>query len=551
MVAKPTCYKPRLKPSTLYFLLFSVTFFLLTLTLRPRSPLNDVVRHFQDEYPINTSPSPENPIWYSAIADEAERRKIKIGLVNMGQGLAQGHGLHGLAETIVKVEFNRVSENLRWANFFPEWIDENEKWSRPKCPDIPMPQLEKYNEGFDVVVAKLPCESGSRDVFRLQVNLVVANLMVRSGWGVDRTVYAVFIGPCGPMREIFPCEDLTSHEGDYWVYRPDLWRLKQKLLMPVGSCQLAPPYEEPGREAWRRFSHSPQTQSPTKVPTRREAYVTVLHSSETYVCGAVALAQSILRTNTTRDLVLLADASISARSLRGLRAAGWKVRRIERIRSPRARKDAYNEWNYTKLRIWQLIDYDKLIFIDSDLVVLKNMDHFFVYPQISAAGNDGSLFNSGVMLVEPSECTFEMLMGKRFEVGSYNGGDQGFLNEMFTWWHRLPTTANRLKVFDGGVKREVPEDLYTIHYLGIKPWLCYADYDCNWDVVERRRYASDAAHRRWWEMYKEMPRRLQGYCSLTKGMEKRIRKWRAKARVANLSDGHWRIKVKDPRRLHW
>jgi hypothetical protein len=47
------------------------------------------------------------------------------------------------------------------------------------------------------------------------------------------------------------------------------------------------------------------------------ANVTVLHSSEAYVCGAIALAQSILRTkknnilqynkNYTRDLILLAD----------------------------------------------------------------------------------------------------------------------------------------------------------------------------------------------------------------------------------------------------
>ena len=90
-----------------------------------------------------------------------------------------------------------------------------------------------------------------RDVFRLQVNLVVANLAVESGMmqggDVERTVIVVFIGECGPMLEIFRCDDLVEHGDDFWVYRPDLRKLRQKLLMPVGSCQLAPPYSELGQ----------------------------------------------------------------------------------------------------------------------------------------------------------------------------------------------------------------------------------------------------------------------------------------------------------------
>lgn len=115
-----------------------------------------------------------------------------------------------------------------------------------------MPAAVEEYESVDVVVAGVPCSGGGneRDVFRLQVNLVAANLTVRSGWregGVDGTVYVVFVGSCGPMREIFRCDDLTWHEGEYWVYKPDLKRLKQKVLMPVGSCMLAPPFAQSGK----------------------------------------------------------------------------------------------------------------------------------------------------------------------------------------------------------------------------------------------------------------------------------------------------------------
>ncbi|KAH7846189.1 hypothetical protein Vadar_010905 [Vaccinium darrowii] len=104
-------------------------------------------------------------------------------------------------------------------------------------------------------------------------------------------------------------------------------------------------------------------------------------------------------------------------------------------------------------------------------------------------------------------------MDKRYEIASYNGGDQGFLNEMFTWWHRLPSRVNYLKYFKRGdnVDRNIPNDLHAIHY---------KDYDCNWDVSEFRICASDVAHRRWWKVYRDMPKSLQRYCGADKKGER-------------------------------
>lgn len=189
------------------------------------------------------------------------------------------------------------------------------------------------------------------------------------------------------------------------------------------------------------------------------------------------------------------------------------------------------------------------MFIDSDLIVTRNLDDFFIYPQVSAVENDKDIFNSGLMLIEPSMCTFKTLMKKRWVVRSYNGGDQGFLNEMFPWWHRLPGKINRLKFFNSvhDHKHQIPNDVYAIHYLGLKPWMCYKDYDCNWDMSETQRFASDSAHERWWHIYDTMPKKLRQYCSLTPEMEARIQKNRHKAKNAGFADGHWKIKVKDHR----
>lgn len=98
----------------------------------------------------------------------------------------------------------------------------------------------------------------------------------------------------------------------------------------------------------------------SKINERRQAYVSMVHTDPTYVCGAIVLAHSIRLSGSTRDLVMLVDANILPQQRTGLEAAGWKVREIERIRNPYAKKDRYNEWNYSKFRLWQLTEYDKV-----------------------------------------------------------------------------------------------------------------------------------------------------------------------------------------------
>jgi xylan alpha-glucuronosyltransferase len=294
------------------------------------------------------------------------------------------------------------------------------------------------------------------------------------------------------------------------------------------------------------------------APARREAYATVLHSSVSYLCGAISLAQSIRRAGTTRDLLLLHDKSIPQDKLDALAAAGWTLHLIKRIRNPRAEPGTYNEHNYSKFRLWQLTDYEKIIFIDSDVIVLRSLDILFNYPQMSAAGNDGSIFNSGVMIIEPSNCTFKTLMRHRKDVVSYNGGDQGFLNELFVWWHRMPRRVNYLKNFWANTTGErmmkehlftvEPPKLYSIHYLGLKPWLCYRDYDCNWDIGDQRVYASDVANQRWWQLHDEMDPSLQFHCRLSERRKIELLWDRKMAGKTGFPDEHWRMNVTDPRK---
>ncbi|XP_041006364.1 UDP-glucuronate:xylan alpha-glucuronosyltransferase 1-like [Juglans microcarpa x Juglans regia] len=469
--------------------------------------------------------------------------KWGIGLVNFNnREIDHWKQLIPDAKHIV-LHLDYAAKNVTWASLYPEWIDEEEETEVPICPSLP--KIDATGIRLNLIAVKLPCRNEgnwSRDVGRLHLQLAAADLAA-SFKGLY-PVHLLFITKCFPIPNLFTCKELVAHQGNAWLYKPGLHALREKVHLPVGSCELALPLR--GNELiYSRNMH-------------REAYATILHSAHVYVCGAIAAAQSIRMSGSTRDLVILVDETISAYHRSGLEAAGWKIKTIQRIRNPKAEKDAYNEWNYSKFRLWQLTDYDKIIFIDADLLILRNIDFLFGMPEISATGNNGTLFNSGVMVVEPSNCTFQLLMDHINEIESYNGGDQGYLNEIFTWWHRIPKHMNFLKHFWVGDEEEVkemktklfgsePPILYVLHYLGVKPWLCFRDYDCNWNVDIFQEFASDVAHERWWKVHDAMPVLLQQFCLLRSKQKAQLEWDRMQAEKANYTDGHWNIKVRDRR----
>ncbi|RZB86729.1 Glutamate receptor 3.4 [Glycine soja] len=91
----------------------------------------------------------------------------------------------------------------------------------------------------------------------------------------------------------------TFFKGNYPVY----------VHLPIGSCELALPMR--GKETELVYNGN----------APREAYATILHSAHVYVCGAIAVAQSIRKSGSTRDLVILVDETISSYHRSGLEAA--------------------------------------------------------------------------------------------------------------------------------------------------------------------------------------------------------------------------------------
>ncbi|KAJ6694304.1 hypothetical protein OIU85_005030 [Salix viminalis] len=172
--SKPQISCQKLSITSILFL--SVLLMFLLFSFKPQTGARNVKKPFS----IIKQKS-----WFDELIEKKiDSEPIKIGLVNVDDHVKHAYDrMHGQLETVT-VDFRPVSEELKWESFFPEWIDED---------------------------ARVPCGSGSekegiRDVFRLQVNLVVANLAVTNGLtkdGGDRTVYVIFMGSCGPHARNF------------------------------------------------------------------------------------------------------------------------------------------------------------------------------------------------------------------------------------------------------------------------------------------------------------------------------------------------------------
>jgi glycogenin glucosyltransferase len=105
---------------------------------------------------------------------------------------------------------------------------------------------------------------------------------------------------------------------------------------------------------------------------------------------------------------------------------------------------------FTKLHCWRLTQYTKAVFLDADTLVVQNSDDLFEREEFSAAPDIGwpDMFNSGVFVFRPCEETYQRLIEFAMSHGSFDGGDQGLLNEFFSGWSqgearfRLPFVYN-------------------------------------------------------------------------------------------------------------
>ncbi|AMN53202.1 glycosyl transferase [Labrenzia sp. CP4] len=235
-----------------------------------------------------------------------------------------------------------------------------------------------------------------------------------------------------------------------------------------------------------------------RAPGSTFAYVTLVTNRD-YVLGATALLRSLRHSGTEADLVVLYTPGVGEADLAALAEFGPRLGRCERLptsesfnaRHERGRihkaapftkggKPVFHTPldNFVKLRLWQLEEYDRVIFIDADAIVLQNCDKLFDYPEFCAAPNvyeslqDFHRLNSGVFTARPNMATFEAMLARLDRPEAFwRRTDQTFLEDYFPDWHGLPVLFNTLQY----VWFNLPElwnwkQIHVLHYQYEKPW---------------------------------------------------------------------------------
>jgi alpha-N-acetylglucosamine transferase len=131
-----------------------------------------------------------------------------------------------------------------------------------------------------------------------------------------------------------------------------------------------------------------------------KAYVTMLCNGDGYVTGAEVLGKSLVASGSKVPRLAMVTSDISPRGRAGLEAQDWELRDVEPIANPTSGALlAFSRFAmvYTKLRAWELTDVTRLVLLDADTLVLKNVDDLFDRPGFAAAPDFflPDRFNSG------------------------------------------------------------------------------------------------------------------------------------------------------------
>lgn len=227
------------------------------------------------------------------------------------------------------------------------------------------------------------------------------------------------------------------------------------------------------------------------------SYITLL-STNSYTIGVITLVKSLRKTNSKYPILCLITSDISSDNIKLLIDNMIPYQRIHNIKHPFAdtlsENEKYKMYNYTKLRIFGLIEFKKIVFLDADMIILKNIDHLFERPHMSACNSGGEIekykgwkyFNSGLMVIDPSKEIYDDMISKVGKIETEkNKGDQAFLHAYYNDWPNKPklhlphvynVLISHLQSYidehDYTLEHESGKtDIYVLHYVGVKkPW---------------------------------------------------------------------------------
>lgn len=134
--------------------------------------------------------------------------------------------------------------------------------------------------------------------------------------------------------------------------------------------------------------------------------------------------------------------------------------------------------DYTKFELFSITEFDKIIFLDSDTLILGNIDYLIDFKEDFGAVRE--LFidqhNTGVMVINKkylNEKVTEDLIKLTELYGITEHLDQDIINNYFLdVITDIPISYNFLKIYNKGIFKNtgIPKYIKILHYVVKKPW---------------------------------------------------------------------------------
>ena len=258
----------------------------------------------------------------------------------------------------------------------------------------------------------------------------------------------------------------------------------------------------------------------------RFAYVTTL-TSVSYIPGVIALKKSLQKAKSRFGLIVLIPESCCESLTKIIHINKLADQYCRCVVKPdlvfKNKKSHYWDYTFFKLTAASMTEYDKIILIDSDMLINKNIDHLFECESFSAviagkaAHTEYEQLNSGLIVLKPSSTLFEGLVScaytaiQKREIRGLFAGDQDVFIEYKTGWENDSTLhlSENYNCFYDDVYRVSKstniraKEIDVIHFIGKeKPWMkdkCLSYY--LW-LIKNRRFAQY----RFFSKYKKMCR---------------------------------------------
>lgn len=182
-----------------------------------------------------------------------------------------------------------------------------------------------------------------------------------------------------------------------------------------------------------------------------KTYVCVL-STNNYLVGVLVLNENLKKLKSEYDLLCLINEKITEETQKILSNNNIKYAKYNSVPYE---VDFDCSWNYTfdKFNVFLLEEYEKVVCLDLDLLILENIDFLFDYDTPAMVIDNPTFkdrFNSGVMVITPNKLVFnklvEMKEVKRLE--NLVIGDQNILNDYYLengGINRIPDRYNVLR----------------------------------------------------------------------------------------------------------